>query len=438
MSLSDISLDKLEDFKRVGIAFSGGLDSSVLLSFIKENFIHKDKLYVLHINHGVHEDSDRWEAFCRDQAHKFNIKFKSWKLDKLPKSSEEILRNYRYSAFQEWAEKDDLIITAHHLDDQIETLLFRILRGTGINGLSGINKNSNYKELNIFRPFLDTKKDEIFSYAEKLKLEWIEDSSNNENQYSRNIIRNSIIPKLLERWPNLDKSLTHLSERAQKAQKIILEIAEEDHERMVKLNHYIDKAILTRLSDERQENLIHYWLSNVNNLRISSKQLNEINLAIKNPPQSSSSFDLYTKNGFLKFKIFITQKELNLVDVSSINNLPSGFEMTWNFQDLIKIPTGTLSTKEQKGKGLAKKYFCSEAVIRTREGGERCRPYGRDKSQKIKNLFQEYKIPDWKRDQIPLIYINEKIAAVGDLWVCDEFHADLDETGFSIVWDNVV
>ena len=207
---------------------------------------------------------------------------------------------------------------------------------------------------------------------------------------------------------------------------------------MVKLNHSIDKAILTRLSDERQENLIHYWLSNVNNLRISSKQLNEINLAIKNPPQSSSSFDLYTKNGFLKFKIFITQKELNLVDVSSINNLPSGFKMTWNFQDLIKIPTGTLSTKEQKGKGLAKKYFCSEAVIRTREGGERCRPYGRDKSQKIKNLFQEYKIPDWKRDQIPLIYINEKIAAVGDLWVCDEFHADLDETGFSIVWDNVV
>ena len=105
MSLSDISLDKLEDFKRIGIAFSGGLDSSVLLSFIKENFIHKDKLYLLHINHGVHEDSDRWEAFCRDQAHKFNIKFKSWKLDKLPKSSEEILRNYRYSAFQEWAER---------------------------------------------------------------------------------------------------------------------------------------------------------------------------------------------------------------------------------------------------------------------------------------------------------------------------------------------
>ena len=149
-----IKLNKLEDFNRIGIAFSGGLDSSVLLSFITENFSSKDKLYALHVNHDIHEDSDQWEEFCKDQASKLNINFNAWKLTNLSKNSEEVLRDNRYLALQSWAQKDDLIITAHHLDDQIETLLFRIFRGSGLNGLHGMKKYSEIKELNIFRPFL--------------------------------------------------------------------------------------------------------------------------------------------------------------------------------------------------------------------------------------------------------------------------------------------
>ena len=104
----------------------------------------------------------------------------------------------------------------------------------------------------------------------------------------------------------------------------------------------------------------------------------------------------------------------------------------------IKIPSGELSTQESYGKGLDKKYLRDDVIIKARVGGERCRPFGRDKSQKIKNLFQEFEIPDWKRNSIPLIYINDRIAAVGDLWICDEFHTNLDESGISIVWnDNV-
>ena len=109
----------------------------------------------------------------------------------------------------------------------------------------------------------------------------------------------------------------------------------------------------------------------------------------------------------------------------------------FNLKDNIKISSGELSVVESLGKGLSTRYLKEGAIIRARVGGERCKPYGRKKSQKIKNLFQEYDIPDWKREQIPLIYINDKIAAVGDLWVCEDFHTPAAENGLSIVWKEI-
>jgi tRNA(Ile)-lysidine synthetase-like protein len=130
-------------------------------------------------------------------------------------------------------------------------------------------------------------------------------------------------------------------------------------------------------------------------------------------PEGSSSFNLHSKKGSLQFKLFISSDVLNLVDANSINELPQGFQENWNLKDIIKIPTGVLSSQKLIGK----------------------KPFGRHKSQKIKNLFQEFKIPDWKRDFIPLIYIDDRIAAVGDLWVCEEFHTSPDERGMSIIWN---
>ena len=122
----------------------------------------------------------------------------------------------------------------------------------------------------------------------------------------------------------------------------------------------------------------------------------------------------------------------------SLRPLPENLKVNWDLKQSVKIPSGELSTQESYGKGLDKKYLKDDVIIKARVGGERCKPFGRDKSQKIKNLFQEFEIPDWKRNSIPLIYINDRIAAVGDLWVCDEFHTNLDESGISIVWnDNV-
>ena len=148
----------LNDFDKLGIAFSGGLDSSVLLKLISDLVIPKERITALHINHGINNDSDKWEEFCAQTAAGLGVNFKSWKLKDLDKISEDILRNKRHEVFQSWADHNDLIVTGHHLDDHIETVLFRLFRGTGIKGLEGIREISKVRDINFYRPFLKNKK----------------------------------------------------------------------------------------------------------------------------------------------------------------------------------------------------------------------------------------------------------------------------------------
>ena len=149
MALLTLNNKILNDFDELGIAFSGGLDSSVLLKLISDQVIPKDRITALHVNHGINNDSDKWEEFCAQIAAGLGVNFKSWKLKDLDKISEDILRNKRHEVFQSWADHNDLIVTGHHLDDHIETVLFRLFRGTGIKGLEGIKEISKVRNINV-------------------------------------------------------------------------------------------------------------------------------------------------------------------------------------------------------------------------------------------------------------------------------------------------
>ena len=435
--MSKFFLDQkfLKNFKKLGIAFSGGLDSSVLLKLITENNESIDQLTVLHINHNINKQSDSWELFCKERASELGIDFISWKLESSDKISEELLRDKRHEAFKEWADEKDLILTGHHLDDQIETVIFRIFRGTGLRGLEGIKEVSKINDLNFYRPLLNCRKEDLLQYAHDKGLSWIEDDSNKESYFARNIIRNEVMPKITERWPAIDKAIGHLSSRASKADKILSEVAQEDFMNIDGSTEALDIVKLQSFSYERQENLIFHWLTHINNLNISSGQRMQILSSIINPSEGSISFSANSRSRDLNIKILISHEEVRILDDTALIPLPNDTSLEWNLRDTISIPSGKLSLVESPGKGLDKKFLEQGATIKARVGGERCKPFGRHKSQKIKNLFQEFKIPDWKRDFIPLIYIGDRIAAVGDLWVCEEFHTSIEEKGMSIIWN---
>ena len=235
--MSELALDSdfLINFDRIGVAFSGGLDSSVLLQVIGDYPSLKRKCTALHINHGLQELSDDWEKICEDKALSLGISFKSWKLKNLQSFSENSMRDERLKIFENWVNDNDIILTGHHLEDQAETILFRIFRGTGLKGLKGISKTAKVKNINFHRPFLEKSKKDLLLYAEEKNLNWVEDPSNKESYFSRNKIRNDLIPNIESRWPFIINLLPNCQKRPKKAIKFCLKL----HKRITGILKYI-------------------------------------------------------------------------------------------------------------------------------------------------------------------------------------------------------
>ena len=190
----------LEDFKEKNylLAVSGGVDSMVLLHLFQ---VAGYKFQVAHINYKLRgEDSDSDQKLVEDFCRKYNIKLHVYEVsakDEKPQGSIQVwARNIRYDFFRKIMdeEKIDHLVTAHHLNDQLETFLINLSRGSGIKGLSGIPSNEN----EIIRPLLNFSKEEIYRFAKEHNIDFREDLSNQKNDYLRNEIRNEIVPKLLQ------------------------------------------------------------------------------------------------------------------------------------------------------------------------------------------------------------------------------------------------
>ena len=194
---------------QVVVGFSGGPDSTLALHetlHLLNEFNSANKLKALHINHQVQSKSDVWEEHCKSFCTDKNIDLQIEKIEIEVKGEgfEAAARKARLSLFNSFNENTVLIL-GHHLDDQIETVLFRIFRGTGMKGLSGIKRQSKLGSKIVLRPLFNLTKQEIIELLKKENLNYITDDSNQDNSFSRNYLRNSVIPKIYEKWPGARK-----------------------------------------------------------------------------------------------------------------------------------------------------------------------------------------------------------------------------------------
>ena len=438
--LEKFSFDSLLDrFNRIGVAYSGGLDSSVLLHLLTTKMNQKNKIHAIHVNHSVSLNSDQWEDFCEQNAKELGVQFLSYKLEKLKDPSEDDLRKIRYEKFNLWSSTKDIILTAHHKDDQVETIFFRFLRGTGLNGLTGIPAWRKEGNIEFHRPLLGFSKKELKEYALLNKLKWIEDESNQDNNISRNFIRNRLLPIAKESWPNIEKSILHLSIEATRSNNILQSVAKEDLKQITsKVNSYNLSKYLA-LSVERAENLLYFLINYELGLELNSNYLKEINRSLRDSNKLDNlDFLLTDKENSKIFRLKVLEEEICIFSEEDLDKLDSSYKSDWDLCSKLEIPSGLLHVDKIEGEGIDELYLGQQIYVKGRSGGERCKPFGRDKSQKLKKLFQEYEIPLWQRDRLPLIYIGDKLAAVGDLWVCEEFHTKPNKKGISINWtDNL-
>ena len=414
------------------IALSGGVDSMVLLDLLSKAKRSSDVIKAIHINHNLHESSKEWVDFAKDACKKYKLPLIIESIN--PKQEgfglEAEAREQRYKKFKEIILDNECLLTAHHLDDQIETMLFRIFRGTGLDGLRSIRKKAKFGKGLLCRPLINIPREAIEQYAKLNDIKWIEDPSNKNIDFDRNYLRNNIVPSIKKRWPNAQKTITRLSSLAENNQKLLHELAKEDIGEIEKFN-VLDIGILSNKSSLRINNIFRFMILK-NKMGIPS--LKVLENGIETLINAKSDSPIITWDGFsirrYKNTLYFFNPDLKQDEIRPL-------KMKWFIDETLNLGgnRGSIQARFIKGQGIALKKCPKSLEIKYRKGGEQIKPSGHKITKSLKNLFQENNVLPWVRDQIPLFYLDEELISVGDLWFNQDYKAKEQEDGFLISWD---
>ena len=434
LSTLDHALTSVKKYKNIIVGFSGGIDSTVLLygvCLLARKGLLRSNIKAIHVNHGLNDSCEEWEAFCRRICSAYNVDLQVRNLEGLSKGSdlysEGFLRTERYREFESALDPDSVLLLAHHQDDQIETLLLRLNRGSGMRGLSGIPRRRSLGEGSIYRPLLNFDRNSISEFARKEGLQWIEDSSNAETCIDRNFLRSEVLPKIESRWPNYReswlKSLTLINEAClaeeKQAQQDIVCLTD-------RLSESIDLTELVKLSPERQRGVLKYWCLDNKNVELGWNKLHQIvNEFLPAAIKTSTHFKIggYKLSSFRGALHIVPTEELELLGC------------TWNLKESDEIAlknNGVLKVKEVGNGGISLKPNC-RLDIKYRIGGEVLKT-AEGRSKTLKKILQEAGVQPWERARIPLVYQQEELISVVGICVCQKAQASHGQKGYSITW----
>ncbi|CAL4319390.1 tRNA lysidine(34) synthetase TilS [Buchnera aphidicola] len=392
------------------IAYSGGIDSTVLLYKmikIKKNY-PKIQIRAIHINHNIQSSSNQWEEHCIEVCQHSHVPLILEKINtKFKKNVEEKLRIERYKIIFNHLMPDEILLTGHHLNDQCETLILSLKRGSGPTGLSGIYSERFFGQKKIVRPFLKIKKKELEQWANHKKIKWIEDFSNLNINYDRNFIRHKIIPILEKRWPFFLKNCSRTAMICSEETKLKNILLKEKIKNFINCDTSLNFSFFKNMKKEICTALIRYWIS-LKNIKMPSYKLIECiyNEIIFSKTDANPKI-IIKKNEIRRYKnslYFIkTQKNIN-------NRL-----IFWHNQNKKLFLPNNLGYLIQNNKGFVLPAPKKNELINIRFQFEgKILIIGREKRRKIKKIWQECNIPPWLRTQIPLLFYNNHfISAIG-------------------------
>lgn len=418
LQLIDTALALVPGPSRLVIGFSGGLDSTVLLHLaIQWQAAHPAvALAALHVNHQLQADADHWQQHCAQLCQHWQIPLLSEvvAVDRSQASLEQAAREARYGAFRRQLQPGDVLLLAHHRDDQIETLFQRLLRGSGPLGLGGMGVLSGQEGLTILRPLLEQDRQQLEQYARHHQLRWIDDPSNQDSTFERNFLRNEVLPLLRSRWPQLNQTVARSARLNRDAADLLDQLAELDGAGQVQAGQPLPLARLRPLAPGRAMNLLRYWIRLHGVTAPSEAQLQRV-LADMLPAADDAQPELrWGQQQLRRFQHALYCVPLLPDPVSSPRPWQPG-------QCQHPLPVGVLL--QQAGQGVAfsrQRLTQAPLTLQTRQGGERLKPVGRS-TNSFKHWLQEYRVPPWWREHWPILYCGDQIAGLPGLLVCEGF-----------------
>jgi tRNA(Ile)-lysidine synthase len=424
------------------VAFSGGVDSHALLhALARLRDRLKGEIGAVHVNHGLHEDAGEWEAHCRELCRDLAVQYVSLPVDARPargESPEAAARAARYSALENWLPAGHCLLMAQHQDDQAETLLLQLLRGSGVKGLAAMPARARLGAGHLLRPLLDVSRQALQQYAIANRLHWVEDPSNRDTGLDRNFLRHQILPELRKRWPVMPALLSRSARHCAEAAMMLEQLAEQDVMTLGGRGETLPVSGLLQLSPDRLRNALRYWLMERCGTTPSTAVLARLVHDILGSRPDASPCVRWGGHEVRRYR-----DRLYLLRHIPGHHQARGQNrwLEWALTGPLELPDagGVLSVTRESGRGLRAVAVAGDGVrITFRRGGERCRPAGRHHHHSLKKLFQEQGVPPWERGRIPLIYIDNKLAAVTGYWVCEPFSAAPGEPGLVVQWSRAV
>ena len=367
--------------KNIVIALSGGIDSVVLLHFLNSHY--PGNIRAVHINHNLSKHSKDWSLFCKELCHKQDIEFKSIDINiKTSSNVEENARKKRYNSLKSELSKNEVLCTAHHQEDQSETFLLQLFRGSGVAGLASMPKMKSFADAFLYRPFLHISKQLIVDYATKYNLDWVEDDSNINLNFKRNLLRLELIPKLELGFDGVIKNISRSAYHQSEALKLINDLAKIDIEKFnLVINHKIQVLSLIQLPERRVANVLRYYIAQRGFLMPSNKVLTELIsvLRAKDDAKVILKWHLYEVRRYdNELYFFDGEPDRSNEDCPLFNKL-----------------------KDQ-----------TNFTIRFRQDGQRVRLKGKKHSSSLKKILQSANIPPWERDKLRMYYINDTLVGM--------------------------
>lgn len=423
----------------VAVAYSGGLDSSVLLH-LAVNWARQRAIpiHALHVHHGLSPNADDWALHCQQVCAAMAVPCEILRVQVAADGDglEQAARHARYAALLSACRRVGALalLSAHHQDDQAETVLLNLLRGSGVAGLGGMHEQTlrgDDLQVLLLRPLLDQPRQALESWAKAQKLRWVEDESNQALNLRRNLVRHVLLPAVQAQYPAAASALARSATLLRSAQSLLEQLAGIDLQVVGReQGGALDIESLSALPPERIDNLLRFWLKRHALQAPSAARLEELRRQMlhavqdRQPQWQFSNVVLYRAGNAIRMRRALPAAPMQ--DVM----------LRWQGESRLAVPAwhGALLISPSETHGVPATLLQQSLLVSVRRGGERLQTDSKRPSRSLKNLYQEHSLPAWSRPFLPLVYARAELVFAAGLGM-DSRHV-CPGPGYRLDWES--
>jgi len=386
------------------VAYSGGADSTALLLLAAESGLAD--LRAVHVHHGLQAAADDWAAHCETVCARLGVPLSVHRVQIAaddPAGPEAAARQARYAVLREQLPPGGLLLTAHHRGDQAETVLLRLLRGSGVEGLGAIRPLTAFGAGWLWRPLLDQPADALRALVGSRGLRWIEDPHNRSSRYARSWLRAELMPPLRERWPDAEAQLAAAAARCAEAAELLQDMAADLLPGLRREDGGLSVSGLLGLSTARRRLVLRHWLAERALPPPYEETLRHLDREVLSARADAEPLLRWPGGEFRRHRD-------GLYAAQPLPALPSEYSIAWDGRSDLRLPPGC---------GVLRAGMPVRARVRLPRGGERLRLAGARHHRSLRALAQQHGLPPWVRERLALIEVDGELASIAGRWNAD-------------------